>query len=119
MTIVVGYDGRREGRDALALAAALAPTLGEDLLVALYPSPETSFGLTSEELHDKGERMVAEGVKELPEESMRSRSRCPATRRPRGSTGCSRPSTRAWSSSARATAGRSETCSPDESRHGF
>ena len=119
MTIVVGYDGRREGRDALALAAALAPTLGEDLLVAsVYPSPETSFGLTSEELHDKGERMAAEGVKELPE------GRCepvavPATRRPRGSTGCSRPSTRAWSSSARATAGRSETCSPDESRHGF
>ena len=68
MTIVVGYDGRREGRDALALAGALAPTLGEDLLVAsVYPSPETSFGLTSEELHDKGERMAAEGVKELPE----------------------------------------------------
>jgi nucleotide-binding universal stress UspA family protein len=68
MTIVVGYDGRREGRDALALAAALAPTLGEDLLVAsVYPSPETSFGLTPEELRDQGERMAAEGVSELPE----------------------------------------------------
>jgi nucleotide-binding universal stress UspA family protein len=68
MTIVVGYDGRREGRDALALAAALAPLLGEALLVAsVYPSPETSFGLTAEELHAAGERTAGEGVGELPE----------------------------------------------------
>ena len=68
MTIVVGYDGRREGRDALALAAALAPIFGEDLRVAsVYPSPETSFGLTADELHAEGERLAAEGVAELPE----------------------------------------------------
>jgi nucleotide-binding universal stress UspA family protein len=68
MTIVVGYDGRREGRDALALAAALAPVLGEALLVvSVYPWPETSFGLTAEELHAAGERTAAEGVGELPD----------------------------------------------------
>jgi nucleotide-binding universal stress UspA family protein len=68
MTIVVGYDGRREGRDALALAAALAPILGEALLVAsVYPSPETSFGLSAEELQTTGERTATEGVGELPE----------------------------------------------------
>lgn len=68
MTIVVGYDGRREGRDALALAAALAPILGEALLVAsVYPSPETSFGLSAEGLQTTGERTATEGVGELPE----------------------------------------------------
>ena len=88
MTIVVGYDGRREGRDALALAAALAPILGEDLLVAsVYPSPETSFGLTSEELHDQGRADGAEGAKELPEGVDATPVAVPATRRPRGSTG--------------------------------
>src|SRR5512132_3638714 len=67
MTIVVGYDGRREGRDALALAAALVPLLDEDLLVAsTYTSPETSFGLTAEELQAEGERIAAEGAGELP-----------------------------------------------------
>jgi nucleotide-binding universal stress UspA family protein len=68
MTIVVGYDGRREGRDALALAAALTPLLAEALLVAsVYPSPETSFGRTAEELRGAGERTAAEGVGELPD----------------------------------------------------
>ena len=68
MTIVVGYDGRREGRDALTLAAALASVIGEDLLVAsVYPSPETGVGLTTEELQARGERLAAEGVGELPD----------------------------------------------------
>jgi nucleotide-binding universal stress UspA family protein len=68
MTIVVGYDGRREGRDALGLATALAQLLGEALLVAsVYPAPETSLGLTAEELRAAGERTAAEGVGELPE----------------------------------------------------
>ncbi len=68
MTIVAGYDGRREGRDALALAAALAPILGEDVVVAsVYPSPETSFRSTAQELVASGKRTAAEGVGELPE----------------------------------------------------
>ena len=65
MTIVVGYDGRREGR---ALAATLAPILGESLLVAsVYPSPEISVGLTPEQLHAQGRRLALKGIGELPE----------------------------------------------------
>jgi nucleotide-binding universal stress UspA family protein len=68
MAIVVGYDGRREGRDALVLAAALGRILGEELLVAsVYPSPDTSTGLPGEELRQRSERVAAEGVGELPE----------------------------------------------------
>jgi len=67
MTIVVGYDGRREGRDALTLAAALAPILGERLLVAsIYPSPEGGVGQPADELQARGERLAAEGVGKLP-----------------------------------------------------
>ena len=68
MTIVVGYDGRREGRDALALAADLARTLAESLVVvSVYPSPEPDVGTRAEELRATGERTAAEGVAELPE----------------------------------------------------
>jgi nucleotide-binding universal stress UspA family protein len=68
MTIVVGYDGRREGRDALALAACLARSLSEPLLVvSVYPSPGPDVGDRAEELRAAGERTAAEGVGALPE----------------------------------------------------
>jgi nucleotide-binding universal stress UspA family protein len=69
MTVVVGYDGRREGRDALALAAELARPLGEPLIVvSVYPSPEPGLDTRAEELRDMCERTAAEGVGELPED---------------------------------------------------
>ena len=67
MTIVVGYDGRLEGRDALALGASLARALDEPLLVAcVHQSPETAFGLSEAELRAEAERTAAEGAAQLP-----------------------------------------------------
>jgi nucleotide-binding universal stress UspA family protein len=69
MTIVVGYDGRREGRDALALAAGLARPLGESLIVVtVYPSPEPGLDTGAEKLRAMCERTAAEGAAELPED---------------------------------------------------
>ncbi|HYN91079.1 MAG TPA: universal stress protein [Thermoleophilaceae bacterium] len=69
MSIVVGYDGRPEGRDALVLGASLARALHEPLLVAsVFPSPETALGLTAVELRAEAERTAAEGLAELPED---------------------------------------------------
>jgi nucleotide-binding universal stress UspA family protein len=68
MTIVVGYDGRREGRDALALAASLARPLGEALIVAsVYPSAEPGLDTRVKELRADCERTAAEGAGELPD----------------------------------------------------
>jgi nucleotide-binding universal stress UspA family protein len=67
MTIVVGYDGRLEDRDAIALGASLARALGEPLLVAsVYQSPEATFGLTAAELRARAEEIAAEGAAQAP-----------------------------------------------------
>ena len=67
MTIVVGYDGRLEGRDAVALGASLARAVDEPLLVAsVHQSPETTFGLTAAELRAEAERTAAEGAAQVP-----------------------------------------------------
>ena len=63
MTVVVGYEGRREGRDAVALGALLARAMDEPLLVAcVHPSPETALGRTDAELRATAERTAAEGA---------------------------------------------------------
>ena len=68
MTIVAGYDGRREGRDALALAAALAGALAEPVLVAsVYPSLEPGSAVPTDEMRARTDQMAAEGAAELPE----------------------------------------------------
>ena len=67
MTIVVGYDGRLEGHDAIALGASLAGALDEPLLVAcVHQSPQTSHGLSTAELHAQAERTAAEGAASAP-----------------------------------------------------
>lgn len=69
MTVVVGYDGRLEGRDAVALGASLARVLNEPLLVAtVYQSPETPIGLTAAELRARAEGIAAEGAAQVPAE---------------------------------------------------
>jgi nucleotide-binding universal stress UspA family protein len=69
MTIVVGYDGRLEGRDAVALGASLASALDEPLLIAtVHQSPETTAGLTAAELRAEAERAAAEGADQAPAE---------------------------------------------------
>jgi nucleotide-binding universal stress UspA family protein len=69
VTIVVGYDGRLEGRDAVSLGASLAMTLGEPLLVAsVYQSPETALGLSASALRAQAERIAAEGASSAPAE---------------------------------------------------
>lgn len=63
MTIVVGYDGRLEGRDAVALGASLARALDEPLLIAsVYQSPETALGLSAAELRALAEQTAADGA---------------------------------------------------------
>ena len=63
MTIVVGYDGRIEGHDAIALGASLATAFGEPLLVAcVHQAPETPFGMSAAELRERAERTAAEGA---------------------------------------------------------
>jgi nucleotide-binding universal stress UspA family protein len=67
MTIVVGYDGRLEGRDAVALGATLARALDEPLLVGcVHQSPETALGLSAAELRAEAERTAAEGAANAP-----------------------------------------------------
>jgi nucleotide-binding universal stress UspA family protein len=67
MTIVVGYDGRLEGRDAVALGASLAKALDEPLLVAsVYQSPETALGLSADDLRARAEQTAADGAAEAP-----------------------------------------------------
>ena len=67
MTIVVGYEGRLEGRDAVALGALLARAMDEPLLVAsVHPHPEVAFGHTEAELRAAGERTAAEGAAAAP-----------------------------------------------------
>ena len=69
MTIVVGYEGRLEGRDAVALGALLARAMDEPLLVAcVHPHPETAFGHTEAELRAAAERTAAEGAAAAPPE---------------------------------------------------
>ena len=67
MTIVVGYDGRLEGRDAVALGASLARALDEPLLVAsVYQSPETVLGFSAAELRARAEQTAADGAAQAP-----------------------------------------------------
>lgn len=67
MTIVVGYDGRLEGRDAVALGASLARALDEPLLVAsVYQSPETALGLSAAELRARAEQTAADAAAQAP-----------------------------------------------------
>ncbi|HEX6582399.1 MAG TPA: universal stress protein [Thermoleophilaceae bacterium] len=73
MTIVVGYDGRLEGRDAVALGASLAKALDEPLLVAcVHQAPETARGLSADELNTQAERTAAEAAASAPAELERS-----------------------------------------------
>ena len=67
MTIVVGYDGRLEGRDAVALGPSRARALEEPLLVAsVDQSPQMVFGLSATELRAQAERTAAAGAAQLP-----------------------------------------------------
>jgi nucleotide-binding universal stress UspA family protein len=67
MTIVVGYDGRLEGRDAVTLGAVLARATDEPLLVAsVYGRPESAFGSTEAELRAAAERTAEEGAAAAP-----------------------------------------------------
>jgi nucleotide-binding universal stress UspA family protein len=64
--VIVGYDGRPQGRDALALAAGLARTLDAPLVVAaVYPSEDVVSSLPAEEGRARADRLAAEGVQEL------------------------------------------------------
>jgi nucleotide-binding universal stress UspA family protein len=68
MTILVGYDGRREGRDALALGGALATALAEPVLVAsVYPSADVGVAVPVDEVRAGAERTAADGAAELPD----------------------------------------------------
>ena len=67
MTIVVGYDGRLEGRDAVALGASLARALEEPLLVAsVHQSPETALGFSAGDLRARAEQTAADGAAQAP-----------------------------------------------------
>lgn len=73
MSVLVGYDGRPESRDALALAALLGRALGEPLLVAcVHPPPDNTIGLTGADtgaeadFRSRAERTAAEGRATLP-----------------------------------------------------
>jgi nucleotide-binding universal stress UspA family protein len=69
MSIVAGYDGRSEGRDAVALAAVLARALGEPVEVAcVYLTGEAVLGVTVAELEAEARRLAAEGAAALPED---------------------------------------------------
>jgi nucleotide-binding universal stress UspA family protein len=64
--VVVGYDGRPQGRDALALGASLARTLDAPLIVAaVYPSEDVVSSLPAEEHRAGADRLAREGVDEL------------------------------------------------------
>jgi nucleotide-binding universal stress UspA family protein len=73
MSVLVGYDGRPESRDALALAALLGRALGEPLIVAcVYPPPDNTIGLTGADtgaeadFRSRAEHTAAEGRAALP-----------------------------------------------------
>ncbi|HEY7455446.1 MAG TPA: universal stress protein [Thermoleophilaceae bacterium] len=69
MTILAGYDGRPEGRDAIAFAALLARALGEPVEVAcVYLTGEAVLGVTTAELEAEAARSAAEGAAALPDD---------------------------------------------------
>ena len=73
VSVLVGYDGRPEGRDALALAALLGRALDEPLVVACVYPPDTTVGITGAEagaeadLRSRAERTAVEGTAGLPQ----------------------------------------------------
>jgi nucleotide-binding universal stress UspA family protein len=68
MTILVGYDGRREGRDALALAGTFARVESEPVLVAsVYPSADAGSAAPLDEVRAAAEHMAADGAGQLPD----------------------------------------------------
>jgi nucleotide-binding universal stress UspA family protein len=64
--VVVGYDGRPQGRDALALGSSLARALGARLIVAaVYPSQDVVSSLPAEEQRARADRLAREGADEV------------------------------------------------------
>lgn len=64
--IVVGYDGRPQGRDALALGSSLARALDAPLIVAaVYPSEDVLSPLSPEQRRASAERLAKDGMGEL------------------------------------------------------
>lgn len=66
MTVIVGYDGRPAGHDALMLGVSLARGLETRLLVAgVYPSAHPVRALPVAEMRARSERAVGEGVAQV------------------------------------------------------
>jgi nucleotide-binding universal stress UspA family protein len=64
--IVVGYDGRPQGRDAPALGSSLARALDAPLIVAaVYPSEDVLSPLSPEQRRASAERLAKDGMGEL------------------------------------------------------
>jgi nucleotide-binding universal stress UspA family protein len=64
--VVVGYDGRPQGRDALALGSSLARALDAPLIVAaVYPSEDVASSLPAEEHRARADRLAREGADEV------------------------------------------------------
>jgi len=62
----VGYDGRAQGRDALALGSSLARALDAPLIVAaVYPSEDVATSLPAEEQRARADRLAREGADEV------------------------------------------------------
>ncbi|HEY1277404.1 MAG TPA: universal stress protein [Thermoleophilaceae bacterium] len=69
MTVIAGFDGNPQGRDALVLAASLARALGERLLVAtIYDVREAIPDRHVPAVRDLAEATAREGVGELGDE---------------------------------------------------
>lgn len=61
--VLVGYDGRPQGRDAIALGRVLSQAAGTTLLVAsAYPADISASARPSEELRAEAEQILAEGL---------------------------------------------------------
>ena len=64
--VVVGYDGRPQGHDALALGSSLARALDAPLIVAVvYPSEDVGSSLPAEEHRARADRLAREGADEV------------------------------------------------------
>jgi nucleotide-binding universal stress UspA family protein len=64
--VVVGYDGRPQGRDALALGSSLSRALDAPLIVAaVYPSEDVVSSLPAEEHRARADRLAREGADEM------------------------------------------------------
>jgi nucleotide-binding universal stress UspA family protein len=67
--VIVGYNGRPEGGDALALGAALAQAFRGPVVVAsIYPADSVLSPIPAAELRSEAERTAGDGPKRLPDD---------------------------------------------------